>query len=197
MATDSYIADQTQTTDLKINTLKSRWTIFEEHVRLWMVGALITADLLSLFAAIYLASQIHEPGIIIKPSYVGLFSLFATTLVIMFARKGLYPGVGLNYVDELGQIVSSTSLTFLVMIAITFVLKTTNYYSRLILSITWLLCLGFIPFGRYLVRRLSDPFAIMGGTGGDHWQFPKSLVTGRTFQDQPAAWPAAGSRAKR
>ena len=89
----------------------------------------------------------------------------------MFARKGLYPGVGLNYVDELGQIVSSTSFTFLVMIAITFVLKTTNQYSRLILSITWLLCLGFIPLGRYLVRRLlirlqlwGEPVVIIGNS---------------------------------
>jgi Undecaprenyl-phosphate galactose phosphotransferase WbaP len=171
MATGSYIADQTQTTELKIHTFKSRWTIFEEHVRLWMVGALIAADLLSLFAAIYLASQIHEPGIIIKPSYIGLFSLFAITLVIMFTRKGLYPGVGLNYVDELGQIVSSTSFTFLVMIAITFVLKTTSSYSRLILSITWLLCLGFIPLSRYLVRRFlihlqlwGEPVVIIGNS---------------------------------
>ena len=94
MATGSYIADQTQTTDLKINTLKSRWTFFEEHVRLWMVGALIAADLLSLFAAIYLASQIHEPGIIIKPSYVGLFSLFATTLGDHVRPQGALPWRG-------------------------------------------------------------------------------------------------------
>ena len=148
----------------------SRRTFFEENIRLWMVGALMAADLFSLSAAIYLASQIRQlPGIVFDPSYVQVFGLLAITLVIMFSRKGLYPGVGLNYVDELGQIMSSTSFTFLVMIAVTFVLKTTNYYSRLVLSITWVLCLGLLPLSRYLVRRFlihlrlwGEPVVIIG-----------------------------------
>jgi Undecaprenyl-phosphate galactose phosphotransferase WbaP len=87
----------------------------------------------------------------------------------MFARKGLYPGVGLNYVEELSQITSSTSFAFLLMLGITFVLKTTWFYSRLILLITWLLSLAFIPASRYLMRRFmirsklwGEPVVIIG-----------------------------------
>jgi Undecaprenyl-phosphate galactose phosphotransferase WbaP len=170
MATESFTANQNRTKSLKIITLKSRWTIFEDHLRLWMIGFLIVADVFSLSAAIFVASQIRQlPGIIIDPSYIEIFSLLAITLVIMFARNGLYPGVGLNAIDELRRIVSSTSFTFLVMLGITFALKTTHYYSRLILIITWLLGLAFIPVSRYMMRRLlirlklwGEPVVIIG-----------------------------------
>lgn len=170
MASESFTASHKQTTELKINTFKSRWTIFEDHVRLWMVGFLIATDLLSLSAAIFIASQIRQlPGIIVGPSYIKILSLLAITLVVMFARNGLYPGVGLNYVDELRKIVSSTSFTFLVILGITFVLKTTSYYSRLIFVITWILCLAFMPVSRYMMRRLlirlglwGEPVVIIG-----------------------------------
>jgi Undecaprenyl-phosphate galactose phosphotransferase WbaP len=137
-----------------------------------MVAFLLGADLVGLAAAIFLALQARSlPGIGRDPFYFEIFSLFATILVIMFARKGLYPAVGMNYVGELQQTASSTSFTFLVMIGITFVFKTTGYYSRLILSITWLLCLGFIPLSRYIVRRLlirmqlwGEPVVIIGNS---------------------------------
>ena len=172
MATESFTANQKRAADLKIIAAKSRWTIFEGHIRLWMVGFLIVADLFSLFSAFFVASQIRQlPRIIIDPSYIEIFSLLAFTLVIMFGRNGLYPGVGLNYVDELRKIVSSTSFTFLVILGITFLLKTTHYYSRLILIITWLVALAFIPVGHYLIRRLlihlqlwGDPVVIIGNT---------------------------------
>lgn len=172
MASDSFPASHKQTTDLKISTLKFRWTIFEDHVRLWMIGFLMATDLISLSAAIFVASQIRQlPGIIVEPSYIKILSLLAITLVIMFARNGLYPGVGLNYVDELRQLVSSTSFTFLLMIGITFILKTTSIYSRLIFIITWLLCLALIPSSRYMMRRVlirlqlwGEPVVIIGNS---------------------------------
>jgi hypothetical protein len=71
MATGSYIADK-QTTELKLNTFKSRWAFFEGHIRLWMVGALVAADLLGLFAAIYLALQIRRWLGDLLPAYIFL-----------------------------------------------------------------------------------------------------------------------------
>ena len=172
MATGSFTAEQNQTKKLRIRTLKSQRRIFEDHSRFWMSCFLVGTDLFSLSAAIFFALQVRSlPGMGRDPFYLEIFSLFAITQVIMFARKGLYPAVGMNYVDELRQIVSSTSFTFLVMIAITFVLKTTVYYSRLILSITWLLCLIFIPLSRYIMRRWlihlqlwGEPVVIIGNS---------------------------------
>ena len=186
MATESFTADQKHAAELKIIASKSRWTIFEGHIRLWMVGFLIAADLFSLFSAFFVASQIRQlPGIIIDPSYIKIFSLLAFTLVVMFGRNGLYPGVGLNYVDELRKIVTNTSFTFLIILGITFLLKTTQYYSRLILIITWLLALTFIPVGHYLIRRLlirlhlwGDPVVIIGSA-------KKALPLAEHFKGNP------------
>jgi Undecaprenyl-phosphate galactose phosphotransferase WbaP len=135
-----------------------------------MTGFLVAADLFSLLSAILVAMQIYWlPGMRFNSNYLEIFGLLAVTLVIMFARKGLYPAVGLNYIDEFRQLASSTSFAFLVMLAITFVLKTTSIYSRLILVLTWLLALTFIPASRYLVRRLlirwrlwGEPVVIIG-----------------------------------
>jgi Undecaprenyl-phosphate galactose phosphotransferase WbaP len=170
MATGSFTASRNRTNQLKINLLKSRRMIFEDHTRAWMAGFLVAADLFSLLAAILVAMQIYWlPGMRFNSNYLEIFGLLAVTLVIMFARKGLYPAVGLNYIDELRQLASSASFAFLVMLAITFVLKTTSIYSRLILVLTWLLALAFIPASRYLVRRLlirwrlwGEPVVIIG-----------------------------------
>jgi Undecaprenyl-phosphate galactose phosphotransferase WbaP len=172
MATESLTVPHKQTADLKSNTLKSRRTIFGANTRLWMAGFLVATDLLSLALAIFIASQLRRsPGILLTSSYIQFFSLLAITLLAMFARKGLYPGVGLNYVDELRHIASSTSFAFMVMLGITFILKTTAYYSRLLLMITWLLGLILIPASRYVMRRLmirlklwGEPVVIIGNS---------------------------------
>lgn len=170
MTSESITTPRNRTAYLKLYTLKRRWAAFEGHTRLWMVTFLVMTDVFSLWAAIFLAAHIRQlPGVIIEPAYIKIISLLALTLVIMFARKGLYPALGLNYVDELRLTASSTSFTFLVILGLTFVLKTTAHYSRLILMITWLLCLGFIPLGRYVIRRLlirwhlwGEPVVIIG-----------------------------------
>jgi len=172
MATEIFIANRERATPLKYHARKSRWTIFEDNSRLWMAGFLIATDLFSLLLSILVSSQIRElPGIIVEAHYIEILGLLSITLVLLFARKGLYPGVGLNYVEELRQITSSTSFAFLLMLGITFVLKTTWYYSRLILSITWLLGLAFIPASRYLLRRFmirsklwGEPVVIIGNS---------------------------------
>src|SRR5512142_2669945 len=105
MATESLATNQKRTADLKTITLGSRWAIFESHIRLWMVGFLIVADLFSLVSAIFVTLQIRRlPWIVIDPSYLEIYILLAITLVIMFGRNGLYPGLGLSYVDELRKI---------------------------------------------------------------------------------------------
>jgi Undecaprenyl-phosphate galactose phosphotransferase WbaP len=172
MVTETFTANRKETQPPQYFAWKSRQAIFEDNSRLWMAGLLIVVDLFSLLLSIFVALQIRQlPWLLTDSYYVEIFSLLSIILVIMFARKGLYPGVGLNYVDELRQITSSTSFAFLLMLSITFVLKTTVYYSRLILIISWLLSLAFIPASRYLLRRLmirsklwGEPVVIIGNS---------------------------------
>ncbi|HUH99249.1 MAG TPA: undecaprenyl-phosphate galactose phosphotransferase WbaP [Anaerolineales bacterium] len=144
--------------------------ILELHGRLWMGCILLASDLLGLFVAILIALQARRlPGVVLDQYYRQIFILLALTLGIAFFRKGLYPAVGSNYVDELRDIVSSSSFAFLILIGVTFLLKTTSIYSRLMLFIIWILSLVLVPAGRYVVRRLfirlnlwGEPVAVIG-----------------------------------
>ncbi|HEY5903884.1 MAG TPA: undecaprenyl-phosphate galactose phosphotransferase WbaP, partial [Anaerolineales bacterium] len=98
-----------------------------------------------------------------------IFVVLGITLALLFYGRGLYPGVGMHYVDEMRHIVSTVMLAFLVMLGVTFALHTTLVYSRIVLAAAGVLCLAFIPFGRYVVRGLlirvglwGEPVAIVG-----------------------------------
>lgn len=142
---------------------RKRRRFFDIYARQWMLVALILTDLLSLFTAIFLTLQIRQLfRMAINPTNNQIFGLLAVILVILFYRRGLYPGVGLNYVNELSRIVSSSSAAFLIIFGITFLFKTTTIYSRMIIMVTWVLSLGFIPASRYVVRRLLIGWQLWG-----------------------------------
>ena len=164
-----------QETDPITRLAKYRRTILDSNSRLWMTCALIAADMISLFAAVLLPLEVVRiNGTIFEPNNYGIFILLAITLMISFARKGLYPAVGMDYVNELREIFGSASFAFLILIGITFVLKTTSTYSRFVLLIAWVLTLALIPIGRYIIRhwliRLhlwGEPAAIVGELNQD------------------------------
>ena len=150
--------------------IKSRWSLMDSNARLWMTFVLLFTDMLCLVVAIQLAILFRGPlGMAFNMYRENILILLAATMIVMFFRKGLYPAVGLSYVEELRDIVSSTTFAFLILIGVTFLLKTTFIYSRLILVFVWVLSLVFIPVGRYLVRKLlirlqlwGEPVAIIG-----------------------------------
>ena len=164
-----------QETDPITRPAQYRRTILDSNSRLWMTCALFIADMSSLFAAVLLPLElVRINGKIFEPNNYGIFILLAITLAIAFARRGLYPAVGMNYVNELREIFSSASFAFLILIGITFLLKTTSIYSRFIMLIAWVLTLALIPIGRYTIRnwliRLNcwgEPVAIVGELNED------------------------------
>ncbi len=180
------IADRKPTTNRIGNTYKSRTSLFEANSRFWMAGFLIATDLFGLFTSIILALQIRQvPGVFIDPSYLEIFALMTITLVLLYVRNGLYPSIGLNSVEELRRIVISTSFAFMVMVGITFILKTTSYYSRIALVISWLLSLAIIPLSRYFMRKWmirwklwGEPIVIIGN-------LQKALKIKEQFETNP------------
>jgi Undecaprenyl-phosphate galactose phosphotransferase WbaP len=135
-----------------------------------MTCILLASDMSSLFIAILVGLQVRRlPGVTLDTYYQQIFVLLAITLATSFGSKGLYPAVGLNYIDELREILGSSTFAFLILIGVTFLLKTSSVYSRLMLIIIWALSLVLIPVDRYLVRTLfirlhlwGEPVAIVG-----------------------------------
>jgi hypothetical protein len=105
---------------------KIRKPIFNVHTRQWMGRILLATDMLSLLIAVFIAMQARRSLFItIDSPYGRIFLLLGATIAYQFLRRGLYPPVGMNYVDELRHIVTTVSLVFLIMIGVTFVFKTT------------------------------------------------------------------------
>lgn len=178
--------DRKLTTSLINNTYKNRLSPFEANSRLWMVGFLVATDLFGLFISIVLALQIRQiPGIFIDTSYLEIFGLLSITLVILFGRNGLYPGIGMNYVEELRRIVISTSFAFMVMVGITFILKTTSYYSRIALVISWLLALAIVPLSRYFMRQWMIRLKLWGEPVMIIGNLQKTLKIKEKFETNP------------
>jgi Undecaprenyl-phosphate galactose phosphotransferase WbaP len=127
---------------------------FDNHAREWMSGALITTDLVCLFVAIPFALYLSSfPHINVFPPYDQVFTLLAIIMLIKFYRAGLYPGIGLHYIDELNKLVTSISSAFVIVLAVTFLLRTPFIYSRTVIFSSWVISILLIPTGRYLVRR--------------------------------------------
>lgn len=172
MATEILSTNRKRARDLKSYSLLGLAAIFESNSRLWMVGFLSASDLFGLFVSILIACQIRQlPGELVESAYIKIFSLLAVTLVILFIRNGLYPGIGMHSVEEFKQIVFGTNFAYMVMLGITFILKTTSIYSRLALLISWFLSLLFIPLSRYILRQWmirlglwGEPTAIIGNS---------------------------------
>jgi Undecaprenyl-phosphate galactose phosphotransferase WbaP len=128
-----------------------------------MGNILLATDMLSLLIAIFISLRAHPTHSLNMDSpYIAIYLLLGSTIGYLFLRRGLYPPVGMHYADELRHIVTTSSLAFLIIIGVTFALKTTAAYSRLELILTWMLCLLMIPLGRYIMRRLLIRFGLWG-----------------------------------
>ena len=159
------------TFDLKIENAQTRRSVIDVHARLWMSACLFATDMLSICAAFLIAIEVRGGlyQLAASSSYKELFVLLAITLSLLFYSRGLYPAVGMHYVDEFRHVVSSTTLAYLILIGVTFLLQTSLIYSRLVLLMAGILSMGLIPLYRYLIRGLliqsqlwGEPSIIIG-----------------------------------
>jgi Undecaprenyl-phosphate galactose phosphotransferase WbaP len=156
--------------ELRNETARTGRSFLDSHARLWMSGCLLATDMLSLCASLLIAMQVRQlPQLAANINYVELLGLLGVILSVLFYRKGLYPAVGMHYVDELRHIISSTTLAYLILVAASFFSHTALVYSRLVLFVAGMLSLGLIPLDRYLIRRLlihtglwGEPTLIIG-----------------------------------
>ena len=167
MTTESLIVRKD--TDLSQHRKNVKNGAFNAYARGWMSAVLVLSDTASLVLALTLAVGLLLGTGFNWPAYQELLGILLLAFMVAFLRSGLYPGIGLNYVEELRRVVVTISYVFLIVIAYTFLVKTSSFYSRPALLLTWLLALGLVPAARYLARRTcirlkcwGEPVAIIG-----------------------------------
>jgi Undecaprenyl-phosphate galactose phosphotransferase WbaP len=72
--------------------------------------------------------------------------------IISFALMGLYPGIALNPVEEMRRVLYAISASHLVILAITYLFKTAETYSRAVFLITWFVTVVFVIVCRNTLR---------------------------------------------
>jgi Undecaprenyl-phosphate galactose phosphotransferase WbaP len=140
------------------------------HSRPWMAFWLGISDLIGLFLAGLLAVLLRVLiGGFINPSFYWSLIPLEILFVSIYVWRGLYPGVGLSPVEELKRLSVSTSVVFLVITAVTFWIRTAEYYSRLVFAFAWIFALIILPINRAIIRSIAvrlglwgEPVAVVG-----------------------------------
>ncbi len=85
------------------------------------------------------------------PTYFQLWPLLGL-FIAAFALYGLYPGVIFNPVMEIRSVATATTTVYLVLGVLTFMLRVSETYSRIVFVVAWLLSVALVPPARMLVR---------------------------------------------
>jgi len=75
-------------------------------------------------------------------------------VIFVFTIRGLYDPINRGPVNELQSISVATSMIFLFLISLSFILRTSATLSRFVIFLSWILALGLIPLGRSITRSI-------------------------------------------
>ncbi len=83
--------------------------------------------------------------------YLKMWMILSFWLII-FAYEGLYPSIGSGFWEETKGILKGNTLTFLILILLTFITKTSIEFSRPVIVLAFLLSIVLVPLMRYIIR---------------------------------------------
>ncbi len=129
-----------------------------------MAGVMILSDTFSLVGSMALATLIWSfvrADLPVK-SYYSLYLPVAAVYIIIYFLSNLYPGIGTGPVEELRRLSISSSLGTLLLMGVTFYLRSTNSWSRAVMGLTWIMLLFSVPIMRKIFRRIAVRIKLWG-----------------------------------
>ena len=158
--------------------------------RAWMTAIMIGADLIGLIVAGSLAVLLRLAigrGFVNPDFYYRLLPVLGFFILVYIALQ-LYPGIGLNPVQELRRLSLATSTAILLLVAATFWTQTSITFSRLIFAFLWGFALVCVPLSRWLVRFAALTLETLGRAGGFDRIWRPGAQDHAVFTEQPAVW---------
>jgi Undecaprenyl-phosphate galactose phosphotransferase WbaP len=160
----------------------------------WTGVAVFGADLLAVTATLVTAVLIRQAchGEFELEVYWRLWPLLGL-FPLTYALFGLYPGVAISPVSELRSSTYATTLVFLILSGLTFVLRNPIRYSRLAFFGSWVAALAVVPLVRAGVRAWCSrrPWwgyqAVVLGGAGDGEAVVRKLVDNPAIGIRPVA----------
>jgi Undecaprenyl-phosphate galactose phosphotransferase WbaP len=165
-ASDSFL--KYKSLDVRTQPVPSRYSIFSNNARVWMSIVLMLSDTISLLVAFLIALNIRQGGMDGWTHFFYLNYLWVPIplLLVMQVYFNLYPGIGLSSVEEIRRLTYSTSLLFVLLVVLTFLMRTTVAYSRVVFVLAWGMTLFFLPINRNLIRSICVKFKMWGEPTG-------------------------------
>lgn len=109
------------------------------------LSALLLAAFISIYGRWILNGQ-YQPIL-----YLKLWPLLGAFFLV-YKLRGLYPAIGLNEVEELRRLITSTTMVWVTLAATIFLLRDAFRYSRLVFLSMWLISVALLPLGRAILR---------------------------------------------
>jgi FlaA1/EpsC-like NDP-sugar epimerase len=103
--------------------------------------------------AAWWVKSLQNPNLPLE-QYLHILPIFLGSAGTAYASFGLYPALGFGPADELRRLTQSTTLVFLAGVALTFISKAGESWSRQIFMAAWLAAMVAVPISRAAVRRL-------------------------------------------
>lgn len=125
--------------------------------RILMVVVMLLSDVLCLFTSMYISTYTwsHVRSDLPLENYLTLIFPVIGLYLGVYLLIGLYPGIGVGPVEELRRLTLGTSIATLILMGLTFYLRTIYSWSRAVFGITWLLLAISVPIMRKVARRLA------------------------------------------
>lgn len=159
----------------------------QENVFLRKLAAgsiLFFADLVVLSATIFITLIARDnflPGDVDLNKYLDIFPLILLLFPAIFYLRGLYPGFGIDVIEELRILTYSITFVFAILATLSFLVKDAWEYSRIAFILSWGIAVLTVPMGRALVRKMFSHKSWWGvpviiiGAGNSGEQVIKSL----------------------
>jgi len=116
---------------------------------------LLLSDIVTLGFSIIFSLLLRDllwHGDVLLDTYLSLLPLLMILFPIAYFIRGLYPGFGMDAIEELRTLSYSTTAVYAVLATMTFLVKDTWDYSRMAFVLSWLISLLTVPLGRSFIK---------------------------------------------
>ena len=114
------------------------------------------SDLISLscaFTLALLASNFLSLNAIDMARHLFFMPFIIAMFLMAFYLRGLYPGFGIDVVEELKTLTYSITIVFALVASLSYLVKGAWDYSRLVFLLSWIISLTLVPLGRSAIKK--------------------------------------------
>jgi len=166
--------DTVKTKTLSKNNTKAkfalpRWLtmpLYRTNMTMWLIISDLAALVLCSLTAIWLRSLIGDS---FSTETYFTYIPAVVVFIIGYALSGLYPGIGINPIEEFRKFTVASSTVMAALTALTFFTQSGLKFSRLVFLFLWMLIIIVLPVTRVLMRKLGlllhvwgEPVALLG-----------------------------------